>query len=502
MKSLLILACSLPLCAFPQASRLAEDVSYGATITGVACKGTHSPFFLSNNKYGLGTPENNFGYLRTYIGREAEADSLRNWKIGYGADIVVSANLESSFILQQLYADLQWKNLRLSIGQKERPPELKNLHLSSGAMTTGINTRPLPQVRLEIPDFVDIRCTKGWLAFKGHLSFGWYTDGKWQKEFNNGNIWSPYTRHSKYHSKALYLRIGNEAKFPLTLSGGLEMCCQFGGEAWNLRDRADHDDPNFSSHQDLNDGWKNYWQALTFSGEDVNDGDYMNVAGNHLGSWHARLDYKGKGWSSAFYLEHFFEDHSQLFWQYGWRDMLYGVEINLPRNKFVSTIVYEHIGTMDQSGPIYHDKSENMNFQISGIDGYYNNHIYGAWQHAGFVMGNPLLISPIYNQNGVLRVLHNRIRAHHIGISGNPLQGLSWRFVISTEKSYGTYDDPLIDPLRGTYFLTEATYRPKFARGLGITLSYAHDGGKLLGNSNGAMLSISYTVKTARKENR
>ena len=82
MKSLLILACSLPLCAFPQASRLAEDVSYGVTIAGVASKGTHSPFFLSNNKYGLGTPDNDFGYLRTYISREAEADSRRKWKIG------------------------------------------------------------------------------------------------------------------------------------------------------------------------------------------------------------------------------------------------------------------------------------------------------------------------------------------------------------------------------------------------------------------------------------
>jgi hypothetical protein len=45
-------------------------------------------------------------------------------------------------------------------------------------------------------------------------------------------------------------------------------------------------------------------------------------------------------------MEHLFEDHSQLGMQYGfWKDMLLGVEVNLPENPYLSCIVYEHLGT-------------------------------------------------------------------------------------------------------------------------------------------------------------
>ena len=492
----------LPFAANAQTSRLGEGVVYSADITAAAGSGSAAPFWFTNNRYGLGTDRTSYGFVRAAVGRDVMCDSLRRWKVGYGADLVVARNMNSNFVVQQLYTDIQWRKIRLTIGQKEFPLELKNQRLSSGGMTSGINARPIPQIRLEYPHFVDIKGTCGWLAMKGHISFGWYADGVWQRQFNNGNKWSPYTRHSKYHSKALFARVGNKDKFPLFLTCGLETSSQFGGEAWNLADRADHNDPDFSPYQNLNDGFLSYWHAFTFSGSDVNDGNYANVAGNHLGSWHMRLDYKGKAWGAGFYFEHFFEDHSQLFWQYGWKDMLYGAEITFPRNRFVSGIVYEHIGTMDQSGPIYHDRSENLDVQISGVDNYYNNHIYGAWQHAGFVMGNPLLLSPLYNHNGALRVQHNRIRAHHAGLAGNPADGIEWRVLVTTEKSYGTYDLPLKHPLRGTYCLAEVSYAPRFAKGVKATVSYACNRGKLLGKSNGAMISLTYSGRTKNNKDK
>lgn len=500
MKATAVLLIILPMAANAQIARLGEDVVYSAGVTVSASSGSTAPFWFTSNRYGLGTDNTKYGYIRASIGRDAMADSLRRWKVGYGADLVAAHGMSSNFVVQQLYADVQWRKLRLTVGQKELPLELKTQALSSGAMTSGVNARPLPQIRLGYPDFAPLKFAKGWLAMKGHIAFGWYADGVWQRHFNNGNRWSPYTRHSKYHSKAGFVQVGNKDKFPLLLTCGLETSSQFGGEAWNLSDRADHDDPNFSSYQNLNDGLKNYWHALTFSGSDVNDGDYNNVAGNHLGSWHLRLDYEGKSWKAAFYMEHFFEDHSQLFWQYGWKDMLYGAELTLPSNRFLSAVVYEHLGTMDQSGPIYHDKSDNLNVQISGLDNYYNNHIYGAWQHAGFVMGNPLLLSPLYSKTGSLSVLHNRIRAHHIGLSGNPADGVSWRVLVTTEKSYGTYNQPLRHPMRGTYCLAEASYRPHFAKGLCATVAYARNGGELLGKSNGAMISLVYTGKIMKRK--
>ncbi|MCF0196596.1 MAG: hypothetical protein HUK03_05100 [Bacteroidaceae bacterium] len=499
------------LSAHAQISRLGENIQFHTSATGVASSGDTSPFWFSNNRYGLGTPNNNFGYVRVRAKRDAEEDSLRHWRIGYGADVVGAVGMQSYFNIQQLYADFQWKMIRLSVGQKERPLELKNSSLSSGGMTMGINARPLPQVRFELPDFWCIPGTKNWLALKAHIAYGMYTDNKWQSKFNAGSTYL-YTANSFYHSKAGFLRVGNKDVFPLTLTAGLEMSAQFGGEAWNLGMRTDEGGGKIA-YTKLPGGIKAFWNAFIPGGSDVTDGDYANVGGNQVGSWHARLDYHGKGWQVGVYFEHFFEDHSSMFFldydgygsgsewnvrkenryvRYALKDFQLGLDATLPRNPFVSQVVYEYINTRYQSGPINHDHTPNVSDHIGGQDDYYNHGIYGAWQHAGFVMGNPLLRSPIYNDNHAIQVMHNRIQAHHIGLSGNPLPNLCWRILYSHAYSLGTYRDPLPDPARANYLMIEGSYELRRVPGLSITCSYGHNDGEIMGKSNGGMLTIAY----------
>lgn len=482
-----------------QFSRLGHDIQYQATLQGTAGSGDVAPFWFSNNRYGLGTTEPNSGLVRASIKRDVSADSLRHWRIGYGLDLVGAVNHDSHFVLQQIYGDFQFRAIRLSVGQKERPMEMKNPLLSSGGMTNSINARPIPQIRLELPDFWVIPRTKNWLALKAHIAYGMLTDNGWQRNFTAGTD-HLRTANSFYHSKAGFVRIGNTEKFPLSLTAGLEMSAQFGGEAWNLRDRAD--DPNFATfdpHQKLPHGLKAFWHALIPGGNDVSDGNYANSEGNQLGSWHMRLDFQGKGWSVGAYAEHFFEDHSQMFLQYPWKDMLYGVEEHLPKNPVLSGFVYEYLRTTDQSGPIYHDKTPNMPEGIYGVDKYYNHQIYGAWQHAGFSQGHALLLSPIYNTNGKIEFRNNRIRAHHIGLNGEPTPEIGYRILYSHEKSWGTYDIPRTDPAKGDFLLLEATYRPHQVEGLSIGAAYGQNFGKLLGKSGGAMLTVSYTGWIGRK---
>jgi len=482
-----------------QISRFGEDITFSTSIQATAGNGEVAPFWFTSNRYGLGTTEPNSALVRASIQRDISADSLNHWKLGYGADIVGAINHDSKFILQQLYADIQFKAIRLSVGQKERPLELKNQQLSSGGLTTGINARPLPQVRLELPEFWTIPRTKGWLAIKAHIAYGWYTDNKWQRKFTSGTA-NLYTANSLYHSKAGFLRIGNPEKFPVTLTGGLEMSAQFGGEAWNLLDRADHDG-TFSAHQKMNSGLKGYLHAFIPSGSDANDGDFANVEGNQLGSWHMRIDFEKKDWGASFYLEHFFEDHSQLFMQYDWKDMLYGAELNFPQNPVVSTLLYEHIRTTHQSGSIYHDETSTLPVSIYGIDNYYNHHIYGGWQHAGFTLGNPLLLSPVYNSNGLIAFCHNRIKVNHIGIEGKPFRDIAYRFLYTHSKSFGTYDVPTTDPLKQHSVLIEATYCPHQVKGLSVTASYGQNKGDMLGSSKGGMLTLCYTgILTGKKK--
>ncbi len=481
------------------AERLEDGIEYKAETSATISNGEFAPFWMTNNKYGLSTTKNNSGYLRAGIFRDTKIDCDKDWRFGYGADIAVPFGMPSNFVLQQIYGDFQWKVLRLDIGQKERPLELKNQMLSSGSMTSGINARPIPQIRLELPDFWIIPGTKNWVAIKAHIAYGWYTDNAWQRSFNNGNTNYLYTENSLYHSKAGFLRIGNAEEFPVSLTGGFEMSSQFGGEAWNLRDRADHQG-TFDSHQKMGSGIKDYWNAFIPGGSDANDGDYANASGNQLGSWHLRMDYERQGWGAALYYEHFFEDHSQLFWQYGWKDGLVGAEISFPRNPFISIILFEYIKTDDQSGSIYHDATNALPIQISAIDEYYNHHIYGAWQHAGFCLGNPLLISPIYHNDNHLICYDNRIRAYHFGFEGQPTSELNYRILFTHEKSLGTYLIPRTNPLYGNFLLAELTYRPCQINGLGITVSYGQNGGNLLGHSKGGTITVSYSGKTNHKK--
>lgn len=487
------------LCSWAQISRLGKDINYTATLQGTAGNGDNAPFWFTNNRYGLGTTEPNSGLFRASIERDVMTDSLRKWRIGYGFDIAGLINHDSHFILQQLYADFQYKAVRLSVGQKERPIELKNQRLSSGDMTMSLNARPVPQVRIELPEFWVIPRTKNWLALKAHIAFGMYTDNQWQRHFNAGTT-NLYTANSLFHSKAGFLRIGNTEKFPLTLTGGLEMACQFGGEVWNLADRPDHvSTQSFESHQKLQHGFKSFWHAFIPGGNDSNDGDYANAEGNQLGSWHLRLDYHGKNWGASIYAEHFFEDHSQMFWQYPWKDMLYGGEIQFPKNPFITGLLYEHLRTTDQSGPIYHDKTAVFPEGIYGMDNYYNHHVYSAWQHAGFSMGNALLPSPLYNGSGQITFMDSRIKAHHIGIEGSPISEVGYRVLYTHEKSWGTYPLPRTDPAKGNYLMIETTYKPHKVKGLSITAAYGQNSGRLLGNSKGVMFTVSYAGWISKK---
>ena len=69
----------------------------------------------------------------------------------------------------------------MSIGSKERHSEFNNPLLSSGGLTFSGNARPIPQVRIGIPEYTLVPGTKSWLAFKGHIAYGLFTDDGWQK---------------------------------------------------------------------------------------------------------------------------------------------------------------------------------------------------------------------------------------------------------------------------------------------------------------------------------
>ena len=163
-----------------QQRSLIDSLHYRAEMQATLSSGDHTLFWLNANKYGLSSLKTANGYLRGSIERPLSADDGRKWGIGYGADIAVATGFTSTLVVQQAYVEGRWLKGTLTVGAKEYPMELKNQMLSSGSQTLGINARPIPQVRLSLPDYWTIPGTKNWLALKGHIAYGKTTDDGWQ----------------------------------------------------------------------------------------------------------------------------------------------------------------------------------------------------------------------------------------------------------------------------------------------------------------------------------
>ena len=464
-------------------------------VSGTASSGDFAPFWLTSNRYGLASVRPYSNYERARVERDIRLDSDKTWKLGYGLDLALAFGHERYGIVQQAYIEGAWKKIRLTLGSKQQPMEAQNAELSSGALLFGINARPIPQARLDI-DWFAFPGTKGWWQWKLNGSFGWMTDGHWQESWAVPT--TRYARHVLYHEKALYWQFGRTDVLPLTFEIGLRMATEFGGTSYNVQTDRLAVDPVFKHDS----GFKAYWQSLTMQGSDATDGNDPNVAGNHLGSWLLQLKYHGSQWQAKAYFERFFEDHSMLTVQYGIRDMLIGGEVSLPRNRVVSTAVLEFMNSTHQSGPVFHDPTQTLPDHIAARDNYYNHLNYTGWQHYGLTLGNPFLTSPLYNaafgRDHQLVFFNNRVKAWHVGLSGDPADDWHWRTLLSFSRNWGTYDIPLPDMLRQTSVMAEVTYTPRFARGWQASAGIAYDHGKLLGNSFGGQLTIRKQIQLTK----
>ncbi len=489
--------------------RIFQGIEYAGELSGSVGTGDYSPLWLHSNRYGLVSSEPNSGYIRGGLFRSTSTDSLYKWRHGFGIDLAIGANHNSTLIIHQLYYDLDWKHGRLSIGSKERGMELKNSMLSSGSQTLGINSRPIPQIRLEMPEYWVVPYTRGWLQIKGHIAYGMMTDNSWQHKFT-GNT-ERYTDNVLFHSKAGYLRIYNEDfDYPLSFEAGIEMGCQFGGTTHNYLNN------DTLVTLENGKGLSSFFHALIPGGGEMTEKGtvYENTEGNNLGSYLLKLNYDKENWHSAIYFERYFEDQSGMFgidydgygtgteWNshkerkyllYDFKDMLLGWELELKEGSWLKNVVFEYLYTKYQSGPIYHDHNPGLSDHIGGIDNYYNHYIYPGWQHWGEGIGNPLFYSPLYSEDGSIYFKNNRFMAFHLGFSGQPTREISYRFLGTWEEGFGTYHKPLSKKSHQLSLLAEATYAPTLPRlrGWSATLGIGIDNGGIIGDNFGVNLKIS-----------
>ena len=457
--------------------------SYGVESSVVAFNGDVAPIWLTGNRNGMLAVDRQSAYLRADAG--VQKAWKNDWNLAAGLSLAGGVHTFHKVWVQQAFADLNWRGLQLSLGAKERTgfPLEKDLQLSSGMMVEGANAKPIPQLRFSVNRWIDVPFTRGWLGFKGHLAYGWFTDGSWQEDFA-----APGQRLVKevlYHSKSAALKVGKEEVFPWTFELGLLDVAQYGGIRYKkLEDGSLEEIKRFPK------GLKSFIKALV----PAQESNHKNVEGNHLGSWNTAINYYGSNWKARIYLEHNFEDHSQMFMEYGfWKDGQLGVEVTLPKNRILSKFLWEGLNTTDQAGPINYEgfAGSHPELQMHGHDNYFNHGEYEAWQHVGMGMTTPLIPGPNYNTDGTITYKSNRVKAHHVGFCGEPHSEWNYRVLASYVRHWGTYSLPL-DKVRKQFSgLVEITFHPNKLKGWSASCGIAMDRGNYLGNGAG----VSFTLR-------
>lgn len=403
-------------------------------------------------------------------------------------EMVPVARRPSAAWLQQLYGAVKYRGVFLSFGMKELNSPLLNTELGSGDYIQSNNARPMPELRAGFVDFQDIPFTNGWVQIQGEIMYGKYIDGNWLEEhynykqhFINTGIWA--------HYKRMYFRTKPEKPFSVTV--GMQVMGQYCGNAKTYKNGV------LVKEDPYDVGFDEFLNMFIPGAGGSNFGDSQYVFGNTLGSWDfvARYRLKDKTELKA-YFQWPYEDGTGIGKMNGF-DGIWGLEYqNKDPKGIVSGAVIEYIDFMHQSGPTHwapndHPGTE-MTDHATGGDNYYNNFRYNSYMYYGMSKGTPFIPSIIYNTDGYMAVVHNRIRGFHAGVSGYIYSPLKYRVLVSYRKSLGTYGAPLLDPLHDTSFMVEGTYSFPQVKGLDLKGQLAVDRGNLLGNNFGVMFSLSY----------
>ena len=437
-------------------AQIKRSLKYRFESVGTIGDGLHTPFWLSSNRQGLASATENSGYMR--YGMFGEMLLPSGFGMKYGMDLGIGTGLQENWFVQQLYIDLGWKWLGMSMGMKERSDGLLNIDLSSGGLMYSGNCRPIPQIRIGSPEYVRLNILDNLFSLKGHVAYGIYTDGKWR----GSDILAPYTDGILHHSKDVFLKIGDADRFPLELTMGVEAYSQFGG---TMHNRCYDENGELLEEYQLPHNLKAFGRILASSA------DGSTEDGKTLGNCLLSLDAIFQTWTVRAYYEHPFVSgtHGGEF-----TDGMLGMELNLPSNWPVRDIVVEY---MDSPG-------------------IYNSLRYDSYSLNGLAIGSPVFISPVCDDVSGGRFRDSRVRMLHFGIDG----GIGNRFDYALKLTSSHHDATgisdgecdLLSAVASVCVLAGDDYSWKF----GLSAGFDSDECNWLGDNKGLMLSITKMWKT------
>lgn len=465
-----------PIFVFPAGAQFHMDYSVEANV--VAGGGDYTPYYLMNKRGGMVSFNPNNGYLRAAV--QKAADTARVFTYGFGLDVSAAYNNDIPAYVQQAYVELRLYCLALTAGSREEGSLLWNDALSSGGWVWSGNSRPVPQVRIGIPEFVNFPWTHGVMQIRGEIAYGRFDDDKYQRHTHGDGM--QYSRGLLYHRKYLMLRFGkNTQKVYGTI--GIDMAAQFGGTVYNADGTVAYDFPSSAI---------DYLKVFVpkSGGENSPERDQVNITGNHVGSYLMEVGLRQKTWEGRIYYEHPFDDHSGMIF-HNRCDGLWGVEY---RSKApcpaVKGVVVEYLNTKNQSGPFLWDKTDKIPVQVSAGDYYYGHRAYNGWTHWGHTIGNPLVASPGYNADSYLGFASSRVEALHIGLDGYIVPQFDYRLLLSIQRGWGNPYAPFTDVRKEFSGMLEVNYRPRQLGGWRFGAGIAVDAGTMFRNNWGIQFGV------------
>jgi hypothetical protein len=465
---------------YAQTDDFSKTTRYRVEAFGSAATGNYTPFWMVSNRRGVVPLDAGNGYLKAGVFHEGSFANGFRWNAGL--DLVVASPRYRQVFVQQLYAGIDYKAFRLSVGSKERHASLWDERLSSGDMVLSSNARPIPEVNLSMPEYTVVPLTKGWLHLRGDFAIGRSFDSDYLKHVVDEK--QTYIKHVLWHHKSLYFRIKDtRTAFPLSFELGVRHWVQWGGTSTDAT-------MGVQPHC-----FTDFLRVLIGreGGSDAALIDITNALGNHYGSYDFKLTLSQNDWALQAYHQHFFDDKSGMVFN-NKADGLWGVQLALLRFRWMHKIVVEYVDTRDQTGPMHfilfdHEERPGLG---GGDDDYYNNEEYTTGvSYFDRGIGSPLIPSPEYNTDGVPGFRNNRVRDWHLGIDGCLSRQVTYRALFTLMNTWGRAKHPFLNRKDGVSGLLEIGYRHPRLSGWSFTGSVAADSGNLFGKGIGVGLTVS-----------
>lgn len=484
----------------------------GAELNLGAGSNEFAPYYLHANRYGKITQSKN---VQLDIWAQDTLDLNKRFDFAWGVEALAGyankvnypqwnestqtfdKNMQgpAAVWLQQLYAEIKWRCLFLSVGLKDRGSYFVDNELSSGDLTWSGNSRGIPEVRAGFVDFQNIPLTKGWVQINGALSYGKFMDSDW---VNHHFDYYTGKRNPNPLWTYKFASLRTKPTEPFMFQIGIQMVGIFGGKTYKYyKGKLDYEYDNYNGPLDFVQMLFPFWEN-----------DHENfMLGDTKGSWDiaARYRFKNVGTLRA-YTEWFFEDSSGMWKQNGW-DGLWGLEFNLNKRWWISSAAIEYLDLTHQSGPIYfdpaHSNSEGgyLPHKADGRDWYYNNFYYRSYVNYGLNMGTPMVQGILFHtQNDVDNfetgnIPYFRVRGVHLAVKGYLGDHFDYFVKYNHRKAWGgTNTYALVHPKEADSFLASVNYNFPKIPGLSLRGTIGIDHGTLPGNAVGGMLTLAYTM--------